>query len=926
MQYKTSIFMALLILVTSPLLTSALPFGPPISYSTGDGPRSVVACDLNGDGYSDIAVAGEGANWVWIKYNNGNGTFGREDGWAVGIDPVSLCAADFDGDGDIDLATANFYSSGVSILKNEGDYSFAAAANYPACNGPYAIVAADFNGDGAQDLAVTNGYVTGSTDHMAILINNGDGSFAGPATYNYGNNLVSVDAADLDGDGDQDLVMANYLDNVIYVMKNNGSGTFGAPVSYATGYSPWERPSSVFAADLDGDGDKDLAVANSATDNVGVLKNTGVGTFAASTNYPAGEAPVSIFAADLDNDGDLDLVTANEDSDSISVLLNFGDGTYSAAYNYPALNGPFSVVAEDFNNDGDIDLAVANYYDDKACFLHNSHFNDPPILNYIGPQVTSEGEPLTFGVSATDYNGAIPLFTTTTLPEGADFTDHGNGTGTFEWTPDLGQADIYTITFYAIDDLGAVGWEIVVITANDDFVLFELPVDYEAGRAPKSITAADLDGDGDQDLITGVEIAMDLLIMNNNGNATFGDPYFLLESDVLHPVSVFAEDLDGDGDQDLAVANEGLDNIAILKNKGDGTFDPPVFYDAADGPRSIFAADLDGDGDQDLAVANCAPGNVSVFKNDGNGIYAAPVNYATGECPLSVFAADLDGDGNQDLAVANSNSDNVSVLKNIGDGIFSTAVNYAAGRLPRSVFAADLDDDGDHDLAVAAWFSDDVSILKNNGLGTFAAAISYPAEGIPWSVFAADLDDDGDPDLAVATGVSPDGICILKNSGDGFFGAPICYDAGNHGPVSVVASDLDNDGDQDLAVAKSNSNENSYVSVLINRTKIIADIDDETSNELIPSQFTLSQNFPNPFNPVTAIKYSISRRSRVTISIHDILGRKVATIVDKEKPAGTYTVVWDGTDDKGRHMATGLYIYQLVTEEFSESRKMLLLK
>ena len=138
-------------------------------------------------------------------------------------------------------------------------------------------------------------------------------------------------------------------------------------------------------------------------------------------------------------------------------------------------------------------------------------------------------------------------------------------------------------------------------------------------------------------------------------------------------------------------------------------------YDVGDSPRSVFIADLDGDGDNDLAVANYGSRNVSVLLNNGDGTFADKVDYDVGYRPFSVFSADLDGDGDNDLAVANYGSRNVSVLLNNGDGTFADKVDYDVRYRPGSVFSADLDGDGDNDLAVANYGSDNVSVLLNNG-------------------------------------------------------------------------------------------------------------------------------------------------------------------------------------------------------------------
>src|SRR3989304_5733637 len=106
---------------------------------------------------------------------------------------------------------------------------------------------------------------------------------------------------------------------------------FNAAVTYAAG----TQPHSVFAADLDGDGHLDLAVANFNSANTSVLINHGDGTFAAAVNYATGVQPRSVLASDLDKDGHLDLAVTNSMSANVSVLKNNGDDTFAAAVTYP---------------------------------------------------------------------------------------------------------------------------------------------------------------------------------------------------------------------------------------------------------------------------------------------------------------------------------------------------------------------------------------------------------------------------------------------------------------------------------------------------------------------------------------------------------------------------------------------------------------
>jgi hypothetical protein len=346
---------------------------------------------------------------------------------------------------------------------------------------------------------------------------------------------------------------------------------------------------------------------------------------------------------------------------------------------------------------------------------------------------------------------------------------------------------------------------------NPDSIPFAPAVNYATGDGPSSVFCADLDGDSDPDLAVVNDFSNNVSILKNNGDGTFQNKVDYGVGD--YPVSVFCADLDGDGDLDLAVANRNSDNVSILKNNGDGTFAGAVNYEAGGGSHSVFCADLDGDSDMDLAVVNVWDNDVSIFKNNGDGTFQNRVDYGVGDYPLSVFCADLDGDF--DLAVANAGEygNSVSILKNNGDGTFQTKVDYVVGAYPRTIFCADLDGDGDLDLSVGNAESDNISILKNNGDGTFKAKVDYAAGDYPHSIFCADLDGDIDLDLAVANRLS-DNVSILKNNGNGTFQTKVDYIAGD-GASSIFCADIDGDGDLDLLVANQYSNN---VSVLKNLT------------------------------------------------------------------------------------------------------------
>jgi hypothetical protein len=100
----------------------------------------------------------------------------------------------------------------------------------------------------------------------------------------------------------------------------------------------------------------------------------------------------------------------------------------------------------------------------------------------------------------------------------------------------------------------------------------------------------------------------------------------------------------------------------------------------------------------------------------------------------------------------------------------------------------------------------------------------------------------------------------------------------------------------------------------------------EDGKPLVPYTFDLGQNYPNPFNPTTVINYSLEHKTNVEISVFNILGQQVTTLVDEEMDAGVYQAVWDGNDEHGDHVASGIYFYKMITEDFVETRKMVLMR
>jgi hypothetical protein len=266
-----------------------------------------------------------------------------------------------------------------------------------------------------------------------------------------------------------------------------------------------------------------------------------------------------------------------------------------------------------------------------------------------------------------------------------------------------------------------------------------------------------------------------------------------------NPVAVGVGDFNHDGRADLAVANQGSQNVSVLLGLGDGTFQSAVNYSAGQYPNSLAMGDFDSNGHLDLAVANSGdPGGLSVLLGDGSGAFLAGSNYITLADPVSLAVADFNGDTRLDVAAAHYlPNGSVSIFLGRGDGTFQSPVGYAAGRNPLSVAVGDFNGDTRPDLAVAN--DQGVSILLGNGNGTFQDFNSYAAGDYAECMAVGNFNTDSYLDLAVVNDNDPGTVSILLGNGDGSFRAPTAYATKSY-PLFVGAADLSRDSRLDLAV------------------------------------------------------------------------------------------------------------------------------
>src|ERR1700733_6082507 len=302
----------------------------------------------------------------------------------TGNEPAAGATADFNGDGKADLAIMDSYTTSISILLGNGDGTFTQGTiidgvGNTACipfpvnqRANCSVITADFNHDGHADLAATSDF----DNTLIILLGDGKGGFA-PASgspITVGAFPETVRSGDFNNDGLQDLVVANGKDNTLSILLGNGDGTFtpasGSPVP-VDGF-----PFFTAVADFNGDGSADVAVSNADDSTVSVLLGNGDGTFTQAAGSPIAGFnynPVQIAAADFNGDGKPDLAVADytavdqtppldQQKSNVVIMLGIGDGSFAPADGSPITVGlqATNVLAADFNQDGKTDLAVIN--------------------------------------------------------------------------------------------------------------------------------------------------------------------------------------------------------------------------------------------------------------------------------------------------------------------------------------------------------------------------------------------------------------------------------------------------------------------------------------------------------------------------------------------------------------------------------------
>ena len=361
--------------------TYASPDSPPfraIHLPVGTHPSMLSIADVNRDGNADILVANGGSGNLSVYLGDGKGGFSQPNGspFSAGQNPTDIGTGDFNGDGNLDIAIANHGVKSVTVLlgNGKGQFSFSPGSPFSVESNPHphGIAVADFNGDKKLDIAIDSW----AENKVLVMFGKGDGAFQPPG--------VKIDVgkmpyqrlrtADVNEDGNADILTSNFEGSSVSILLNDGRGNFTRKDFPAP-----PDPFGIAIADLNGDHHLDIAISHysgQGTDpsknGLSVLLGAGRGDFALAKGSPfsTGHYPGTLAAGDLNGDGIADIVVPNYEDGSLTIYFCGRNGITPAAYSPIRVGRTLhGVLVTDLNHDGKGDIVVAEEEDNDVLVL-----------------------------------------------------------------------------------------------------------------------------------------------------------------------------------------------------------------------------------------------------------------------------------------------------------------------------------------------------------------------------------------------------------------------------------------------------------------------------------------------------------------------------------------------------------------------------
>ncbi|WP_431109263.1 T9SS type A sorting domain-containing protein [Winogradskyella poriferorum] len=703
----------------------------------GDNPYNVQSTyveDIDGDGDLDIISNNDNIIGWYENLGNSNFTSLREistEVYNLSTDtyhPTFVYASDMDGDGDMDVLSASSGgNSKIAWYENlDGQGSFG-SQNIITTSviGASSVFSIDIDGDGDMDVLSASWW----DDKIAWYENlDGLGTF-GPQIIisNNADYANSVYAKDLDGDGDIDVLSASTSDNKLAWYENtDGFGSFGPEQIIVSNFS---KAYSVHSEDLDGDGDMDV-LGSSRYVGVKWYENLdGNGSFGSGQNIASSAFSFSVNTSDIDNDGDMDVVYSNRDWATGWCENTDGQGTFVNHLITNAGSGNSNAIAKDIDDDGYLDLITSDIDNDEIRWYKSldgqGNFGEGRIM-----PLTVDG-PQAIHCSDLDGDGDKDLLSISSGDKKIAWFENNEGNFNLQRTIVTNASENNYIgvnnSIYS-GDIDGDGDEDVLFSTVNKIVWYE-NIDGQGNFGLSqnisvlggySIYIEDLDNDGDLDILSGASSSVDWY-ENTDGQGTFGTQQ-IISNEVDYAFSVYPEDIDGDGDMDVLSASRNDNKIAWYENTdGQGTFGPQqIISNEVDYAFSVYSEDIDGDGDMDVLSASRNDNKIAWYENtDGQGTFGVQQIISISAIgATSINVNDVDNDGDMDVISASISDDKIAWYENLdGYGNFgSEQILSVSADAAIWVKSADIDNDGDIDVFSASFSDDKIRLYKNLGL------------------------------------------------------------------------------------------------------------------------------------------------------------------------------------------------------------------
>lgn len=669
-----------------------------------------------------------------------------------------------------------------------GHFPLTAPPALPAV--PNALALGNFNQtvDSNVDLIITDT----ATDTIRWGESNGRGTFHFRPPIVVGHQPGGLGVADFNGDGEPDVAVANSGDGSISIVIAKGAGKFETAVTTPIGGEP---RGMVALGSL-------LVIADAGGAGVVLATVGGDGTVATVATIGVGQGPVAVVAGDINRDGRIDVAVANRGDNSVSILLASGELSFNRVANLKTGAAPSALALGDLDKDNDLDLVVAQSDDNTVsvwggdgrggfALATTLQVGVAPSAVGIIDDVTLRGvgEPHADLVVANAGSNDVILF-------------GGRGNLSFLATNRLVAGRVPLAMVVGQFDNDTESNADVAVAGSGDGALgvlrgqgqgsFVAAAQYVANAMPRAITAGDFDSDGLADIVAVNQLSADVSFMKGNGKAGLNPRGAPTNSPAgPSPIKVASGDVEADGRRDLALVSASGE-LRLLRGNGDGTFAAPFVLDT--GVQDVEARDLNLDGRADLVATG---GNAAtVWLSGSDGLAKTQVIELAGT-PRSMAFADGNGDNVLDLFVAATGSNTVEIFRGVDP--FQAAGRIDVGDVPTSVAAADFDQDGVIDVAVLSAASSRVRVYPGLGGGSFAAARDVAVEVGSIKLAAVDVNGDPFPDLVVLS-QDTDTLTVHRNDGRGGFDSVTQVVVGR-GPTDVVAVDLNANNLPDMVIA-----------------------------------------------------------------------------------------------------------------------------